>query len=81
MTTSVVKEFRRIGAGLGGGSGWMSLGLNLHTGSLKNCWHWDHQYAAAPAYRDAFLRNIKWETVAVRLEKALGLLAVARQIS
>ena len=47
MTTSVVKEFRRIGAGLGGGSGWMSLRLNLHTGLLKNCWYLDNQYAPA----------------------------------
>lgn len=96
------KEFRRIGAGLGGGSGWVTLGLNLHTGTLENYWHWDHQYAptaslpilvldmyehsyqmdygaAAPAYLDAFFKNIQWETVAARLDKALRLLAIARQ--
>lgn len=39
------KEFRRIGAGLGGGSGWVVLGLNLHTGLLENYWQWDHQHA------------------------------------
>lgn len=38
------KEFRRIGAGLSGGSGWVVLGLNLHTGLLENYWQWDHQY-------------------------------------
>lgn len=98
------KEFRRIGAGLGGGSGWVTLGLNLHTGSLENYWHWDHQYApaaslpilvldmyehsyqmdygaAAPAYLDAFFNNIRWETVAERLDKAVRLLAIVKQIS
>ncbi|AMK78860.1 MULTISPECIES: superoxide dismutase [Methylomonas] len=41
------KEFKRIGAGLGGGSGWVVLGLNLHTGLLENYWQWDH--ATAPS--------------------------------
>lgn len=40
-------EFRRIGAGLGGGSGWVLLGFNLHTGQLENYWMADH--ADAPA--------------------------------
>jgi superoxide dismutase, Fe-Mn family len=88
------KEFKRMGAGLGGGSGWVMLGYNLHTGLLENYWQWDHAHApsatlpilvmdmyehsyqmdygaAAPAYVDAFFRNIHWETVAVRLDKAL----------
>lgn len=88
------KEFRRIGAGLGGGSGWVLLGYNLHTGLLENYWLWDHAHspaatlpilvmdmyehsyqmdygAAAPAYIDAFFRNIQWDIVAFRLEKAL----------
>lgn len=88
------KEFRRIGAGLSGGSGWVTLGLNLHTGLLENYWHADHQHspaaalpilvldmyehsyqmdygAAAPAYLDAFFRNIQWEIVAARLDTAL----------
>lgn len=39
------KEFRRIAAGLAGGSGWVVLGLNLHTGLLENYWQWDHQHA------------------------------------
>jgi Fe-Mn family superoxide dismutase len=40
-------EFRRIGAGLGGGSGWVMLGFNLHTRQLENYWMADH--ATAPA--------------------------------
>ncbi|WP_231890184.1 Fe-Mn family superoxide dismutase [Methylomonas methanica] len=39
------KEFKHIGAGLGGGSGWVVLGLNLHTGLLENYWQWDHANA------------------------------------
>lgn len=88
------KEFKRMGAGLGGGSGWVMLGLNLHSGLLENYWQWDHLHAptatlpilvmdmyehsyqmdygaATPAYVDAFFRNIHWETVAARLDKAL----------
>jgi Fe-Mn family superoxide dismutase len=95
------KEFRRIGAGLGGGSGWVTLGLNLHTGLLENYWQWDHLHApaatvpilvldmyehsyqmdygaAAPAYLDAFFRNIHWETVSSRLDTGLKLLALAQ---
>ncbi len=40
-------EFRRIGAGLGGGSGWVMLGLNEHTRQIENYWMADH--ATAPA--------------------------------
>ena len=40
-------EFRRIGAGLGGGSGWVLLGYNQHTHQLENYWMADH--ATAPA--------------------------------
>jgi len=87
------KEFKRIGAGLGGGSGWVVLGLNLHTGLLENYWQWDHATApsstlpvlvldmyehsyqmdygaAAGHYVDAFFRNIQWQVVASRLQKA-----------
>ena len=93
------KEFRRMGAGLGGGSGWVTLGLNLHTGLLENYWQWDHLHApsatlpilvmdlyehsyqidygaAAPAYVDAFFRNLHWEAVFARLDKALKARAV-----
>jgi superoxide dismutase, Fe-Mn family len=39
------KEFRRIGAGLGGGSGWVMLAWNLHTRTLENYWMWDHMHS------------------------------------
>jgi len=79
------KEFKRMGAGLGGGSGWVTLGYNLHSGLLENYWQWDHLHApsatlpilvmdmyehssqmdygaAAPAYLDAFFRNLHWDS-------------------
>lgn len=37
-------EFRRIGAGLGGGSGWAVLGFNVHTRQLENYWMADHAH-------------------------------------
>ena len=40
-------EFRRIGAGLGGGSGWVVLGFNTHTRQLENYWLGDHAHGAA----------------------------------
>ncbi len=40
-------EFRKIGAGLAGGSGWVMLGFNRHLGLLENYWLGDH--ATAPA--------------------------------
>jgi len=39
-------EFRRIGLGLGGGSGWVMLGHNRHLNLLENHWMADH--ATAP---------------------------------
>jgi superoxide dismutase, Fe-Mn family len=86
-------EFRRIGAGLSGGSGWVVLGFNLHTGQAENYWLWDHMHfpastvpllvmdmyehsyqmdygAVAAKYIDAFFRNIRWEIVSERLDKA-----------
>lgn len=41
------REFRRIGAGLGGGSGWVMLGWNQHAQLLENYWMWDHMHAPA----------------------------------
>ena len=35
-------EFRRIGQGLGGGSGWVVLGYNSRLGLLENYWMADH---------------------------------------
>ena len=40
-------EFRRIGAGLGGGSGWTILGFNVHTRQLENYWLGDHAHGPA----------------------------------
>jgi Fe-Mn family superoxide dismutase len=40
-------EFRKIGAGLGGGSGWVVLGYNLHTAQIENYWLWDHLHGPA----------------------------------
>jgi len=40
-------EFRKIGAGLGGGSGWVVAGHNLHTGQIENYWLADHLHAPA----------------------------------
>ena len=40
-------EFRKIGAGLGGGSGWVMLGFNQKLKLLENYWMADH--ASAPA--------------------------------
>lgn len=40
-------EFRRIASGLGGGSGWVVLGYNTHTGQLENFWMGDHAHAPA----------------------------------
>jgi len=40
-------EFRKIGAGLGGGSGWVILGYNVHSGRVENYWLWDHLHGPA----------------------------------
>lgn len=40
-------EFRRIGAGLGGGSGWVVLGFNTHTRQFENYWLADHAHGPA----------------------------------
>ncbi|MDB5974554.1 MAG: superoxide dismutase [Nevskia sp.] len=40
-------EFRKIGTGLGGGSGWVVLGFNVHTGQIENYWLWDHLHGPA----------------------------------
>jgi len=39
-------EFRKTGNALAGGSGWVTLGFNFHTGILHNYWSWDHQHNA-----------------------------------
>ena len=40
-------EFRRVGLALSGGSGWVVLARNLHTGEVHNYWMWDHQHQPA----------------------------------
>ena len=35
-------EFKRTAQGLGGGSGWVVLAHNWHTGEVHNYWAWDH---------------------------------------
>jgi len=42
-------EFRKIGNGLAGGSGWVVLGYNAHLKQLTNNWAWDHAHNAAGA--------------------------------
>jgi len=39
-------EFKKTGNALGGGSGWVILALNFHTGELHNYWSWDHMHNA-----------------------------------
>jgi Fe-Mn family superoxide dismutase len=40
-------EFRRMAAGLGGGSGWVLLGYNRHTRQVENYWLADHLHGPA----------------------------------
>ncbi len=37
-------EFRKIGQGLGGGSGWVVTGYNEHLGLIENYWLGDHAH-------------------------------------
>jgi superoxide dismutase, Fe-Mn family len=39
-------EFRRTASALAGGSGWVVLAHNLHTGEVHNYWAWDHMHNA-----------------------------------
>jgi Fe-Mn family superoxide dismutase len=41
------EHFRATGAGLGGGSGWVILGLELETGGLRTCWSGNHTQVLA----------------------------------
>jgi len=43
-------EFKRTGNALGGGSGWVILARNLHTGEVHNYWAWDHTHGATLGY-------------------------------
>ena len=42
-------EMKRTANALSGGSGWVILGFNLHTGELHNYWSWDHMHNAPAA--------------------------------
>jgi Fe-Mn family superoxide dismutase len=59
-------EFRKIGLGLGGGSGWVVLGFNQHLKLLENYWLADH--ATNPAFTkpllvmDMYEHAFKWIT-------------------
>jgi Fe-Mn family superoxide dismutase len=39
-------DFKRTANALGGGSGWVVLAYNAHTGDLRNYWSWDHMHNA-----------------------------------
>lgn len=39
-------EFKKTAQGLAGGSGWVILAHNFHTGELHNYWAWDHMHNA-----------------------------------
>jgi len=39
-------EFVKMANGLAGGSGWVMLTYNLHTGEAHNYWAWDHMHNA-----------------------------------
>lgn len=39
-------EFKRTANALGGGSGWVILAHNMHTGEFHNYWSWDHMHNA-----------------------------------
>jgi Fe-Mn family superoxide dismutase len=39
-------EWKRTAMALAGGSGWVVLAYNLHTGEAHNYWAWDHMHNA-----------------------------------
>jgi Fe-Mn family superoxide dismutase len=41
-----LQEFKRTASALAGGSGWVVLAQNLHTGEVHNYWAWDHMHSA-----------------------------------
>ena len=43
-------EFKRTANALAGGSGWVTLAYNLHTGGVHNYWSWDHMHNAPTGY-------------------------------
>jgi superoxide dismutase, Fe-Mn family len=86
-------HFRGTAMGLGGGSGWVVLGLELDTGALRTIGSgnhtqtlstgapllvldmYEHSYhldfgAGHAKYIDAFFKNVNWDEVNRRLERA-----------
>lgn len=86
-------QFHADALALGGGSGWVVLGLSLHDGTLRISQAINHTQALAfgapllvldmyehayaidngadhPTYVDAFFKNIAWEVVETRYDKA-----------
>lgn len=43
-------EFKRTANALAGGSGWVILSYNMHTGEVHNYWAWDHMHNAPMSY-------------------------------
>jgi Fe-Mn family superoxide dismutase len=43
-------EFKKTANALAGGSGWVILSYNLHTGEVHNYWSWDHMHNAPTGY-------------------------------
>lgn len=39
-------EFKKTASALAGGSGWVTLAYNFHTGAIHNYWAWDHMHNA-----------------------------------
>ncbi len=93
--------FRSTGASLGGGSGWVVLGMDLYAGELRTFWSgnhtqamaftqpllvmdmYEHAYqmdygAAAAQYIDAFFKNVSWDQVNARYEKARRMVTVSK---
>ncbi|HEU4729705.1 MAG TPA: Fe-Mn family superoxide dismutase [Kofleriaceae bacterium] len=92
-------QVRAAAMGLGGGSGWVILGLSMHDGSLV-IWAggnhtqtlafgaplmaldmYEHAYQQDygpdhAAYIDAFFKNLAWEVVEARYDRAMRALAV-----
>ena len=69
------QHMRATGMGLGGGSGWAILALELDTGALRTISSGNHSYqidfgAAVARYIDAFFANVNWDEVNRRLERA-----------
>lgn len=87
-------QFRGTAMGLGGGSGWVLLGLELDTGGLRTVGSgnhtqtlstgapllvldmYEHSYhldfgAGHAKYIDAFFKNVSWDEVNRRLDRAL----------